>query len=158
MQRAPRPEGEVDEHYWAAAAAAAQGAENANGDEEDDSGPILPFDTQFFHDDGDTPDYDEDLPMGGDDFEIPVTSSSHGVGTDEGTRKTGGEEEDLLASTQHTQVKRARPQFVNYAKKAKRVDVKKLKENIWKELALESAAREEEEDEDEVGGTLIPFL
>ena len=46
------------------------------------------------------------------------------------------EEEDLLATTQG-QMRRARPQFINYAKKAKRVDVKKLKENIWKELGLD---------------------
>ena len=30
-----------------------------------------------------------------------------------------------------------RPEFVNYAKTAKRVDVKKLKENIWKTLVNE---------------------
>lgn len=29
-----------------------------------------------------------------------------------------------------------RPEFVNYAKRAKRVDVRKLKENIWKGLDI----------------------
>ena len=44
-------------------------------------------------------------------------------------------EEDLLAATQnHTP--RVRPPTVNYAKRAKRVDVKRLKDNIWKGLEI----------------------
>jgi len=68
--------------------------------------------------------------MGGDEFEVAVGDGNNEAG------KSSQEEEDLLAATQ-SQVKRARPQFVNYAKKSKRVDVKKLKENIWKGLTLE---------------------
>ncbi|KAK0548242.1 hypothetical protein OC846_004546 [Tilletia horrida] len=33
-------------------------------------------------------------------------------------------------------VRRVKPQMVNYAKKASRVDIRKLKENIWKELGI----------------------
>ena len=44
-------------------------------------------------------------------------------------------EQDLLAATQG-QTRRVRPEFVNYAKRAKRVDVRKLKENIWKGLGI----------------------
>ncbi|CAG8544083.1 7690_t:CDS:2 [Paraglomus occultum] len=40
------------------------------------------------------------------------------------------------------QASRVRPEFVNYAKTAKRVDVKKLKENIWKTLVNEDNAGE----------------
>lgn len=170
LQRiAPRPGDEVDEHYWAAAAAAQTGNQvdmgkhcmferycllssevtfSALTDEDDeDYGPILPFDTQFFHDDGDTPDFDEDLPMGGDEFEGMVGAAvADGDGALAG-KVNGDEEEDLLKATQ-TQVKRARPVFVNYARKAKRVDVRKLKENIWKELALENPTADVEEDAD----------
>ena len=35
--------------------------------------------------------------------------------------------------------RRVRPQYVNYTKKAKRVDVRKLKENIWKSLDIKVA-------------------
>ncbi|ORX52410.1 barren [Hesseltinella vesiculosa] len=35
-----------------------------------------------------------------------------------------------------SQVKKVKPPFMDYAKKAKRVDVKKLKENLWKALTL----------------------
>jgi len=67
--------------------------------------------------------------------------------------KTKDDEHDLIAATQNLNV-RARPEFVNYAKKAKRVDVKKLKENIWRELEeltieLESEAHM---NDDEGGG------
>lgn len=148
---ATRPEGEVDEHYWAAAAAAAgdaQGPGNMDmGDDDDDDGPALPFDTQFFHDEADTPDFDEDLPMGGDEFEGPVGGAAGApAGAESSARE---EEEDLLAATQG-QMKRARPLYVNYAKKAKRVDVRMLKENIWKELAIEKQAQTRDVDEDEV--------
>lgn len=69
----------------------------------------VPFQTQFLHDDDDdgAPDFEEE-------------------GVD-------GEADDLLAATQG-QLKRVRPENVNYAKRATRVDVKKLKDSIWKEL------------------------
>jgi condensin complex subunit 2 len=161
MQRiAPRPAGEVDEHYWAAAAAAQAGVDATGGkaimpndckervlmfglsdDDDDDYGPALPFDTQFFHDDGDTPDFDDDLPMGGDEFEglIGVMGGVEGEGGAATAGKATNEEDDLLKATQGGPAKRVRPIFVNYARKAKRVDVRLLKENIWKELALESS-------------------
>jgi condensin complex subunit 2 len=41
---------------------------------------------------------------------------------------------DALASATQTTVK---PNYVNYAKKAKRVDVKRLKDNIWRKLTNE---------------------
>ena len=43
--------------------------------------------------------------------------------------------QDLLAATQG-QTRRVRPDFVNYATRAKRVDVRKLKDNIWTELNI----------------------
>lgn len=144
QRQVPRPaDGEVDEHYWAAAAQAAPAVGGADDDEydENDAAP-LPFDTQFFHDNDDVPDFEEDLPMGGDEFEGAVgmdnlpDDAGAPVGAMAGEKRAGDEEDDLLAATQ-TQIRRARPQFVNYAKKAKRVDVKKLKENIWRELAID---------------------
>lgn len=74
----------------------------------------MPFETQFFHDDGDD----------GGDFGFSADSPSGGVpGYDE--------DDDLWAGTQGQQLKRARPENVHYAKKAKRVDVKRLKDDIW---------------------------
>lgn len=44
-------------------------------------------------------------------------------------------EQELLSSAQGP-TRRVRPEFVNYAKRAKRVDVRKLKDNIWKNLDI----------------------
>jgi condensin complex subunit 2 len=77
----------------------------------------IPFNTQFFHDD------DDDGPGFDDGFDGDLA----------GTADPG--EQDLLAGTQG-KTRRVRPEFVNYTKRAKRVDVRKLKENIWKGLKI----------------------
>jgi condensin complex subunit 2 len=131
-------DGEVDQHFWAQA--------NQNGgDDIDQSEPCspqlqylrlasltivrslaqgggpIPFNTQFFHDDfDDGPGFDDDLDPDGGELVIPTTLDEEG---------------DLLAATQGP-LKRVRPEFVNYARKAKRVDVRKLKDNIWKGLKI----------------------
>jgi condensin complex subunit 2 len=82
----------------------------------------IPFNTQFFHDDfddGDGPGFDD-----GDE--------GGGIGS---APMADGDEPDLMATLAGSS-RRVRPQFVNYAKKAKRVDVRKLKENIWKGLDI----------------------
>lgn len=56
------------------------------------------------------------------------------------------EAQDLLAATQD-QLKRARPESVHYAKKAKKVDVKRLKDNIWKGLKIVVEAPAEQDTE-----------
>ena len=80
-------------------------------------GNSIPFNTQFFHDD------DDDGPVFDDGFDGDLA----------GTADPG--EQDLLARTQG-KTRRVRPEFINYAKRAKRVDVRKLKENIWKGLKI----------------------
>ncbi|PPQ94623.1 hypothetical protein CVT25_009354 [Psilocybe cyanescens] len=113
-------DGEVDEGFWAQAAAdqAANRNYDADGDETND-GPA-PFNTQFFHEDDFGGGFDDD---GGYDGEVV------------GIADEDSGEQDLLAATQG-QTRRVRPEFVNYTKRAKRVDVRKLKENIWKGLDI----------------------
>ena len=55
-------------------------------------------------------------------------------------------EQELLSNVQGTS-RRVRPEFVNYAKRAKRVDVRKLKDNIWKNLDI-IVPETKEDDED----------
>ena len=45
-----------------------------------------------------------------------------------------------MGSNLITSSRRVRPEYVQYAKVAKKVDVRKLKENIWKGLDLDSQA------------------
>ncbi|GAC74935.1 chromosome condensation complex Condensin, subunit H [Moesziomyces antarcticus T-34] len=101
----------------------------------------MPFDTQFFHD------ADDGFDANGADL--------GGLDDSPANATVGGDEDgDLTQSMQ--QLNRVKPEYVNYAKKAKRVDVKKLKENIWKELGIlpstddpaAVAARAAEEDDE----------
>ena len=140
-------EGEIDENFWAQAAAdQAAGRSGADGNEResphsqkipgtleltlftyfvDGDDQAIPFNTQFFHDDfdddGEGPGFDD-----GDD----------GVGVGSVAPGAEGGEPDLMAALVGSS-RRVRPQYVNYTKKAKRVDVRKLKENIWKSLDIE---------------------
>lgn len=104
---------EIDEKFWAQAV-----ADNAADPNQDDMGfgPI-PFSTQFFHDED-----DGDDPPGFDDGGMQDAPAAM-------------DEEDLIAATQGT-LKRVRPEHINYTKRAKRVDVRMLKENIWKGLNI----------------------
>ncbi|KAI0793999.1 condensin complex subunit 2/barren [Fomes fomentarius] len=115
-------EGEIDEAFWATAAQA-----GPSGDGADDTvdGSAMPFATQFFHDD-----FDDNT-----GFDDPF---------DGGAPVEAGEQ-DLLAATQ-SQTRRIKPEAVNYAKRAKRVDVRKLKDNIWKGLDIVAPAVEDNED------------
>jgi condensin complex subunit 2 len=130
---------EVDENFWAQAAADQAAGRNVDeADESEDSclhftdsvltfltaanGGAIPFNTQFFHDDyDDGPGFDD------------VFEGEGGAMPD-----VDAGEQDLLAATAG-QTRRVRPEFVNYAKKAKRVDVRKLKENIWRGLDIKIA-------------------
>ena len=53
-------------------------------------------------------------------------------------------EQDLAASTLGT-ARRLRPQTINYARRAKRVDVRKLKDTIWQGLEVLAAPAKDPE-------------
>ncbi|KAI5479524.1 hypothetical protein MNV49_003466 [Pseudohyphozyma bogoriensis] len=81
----------------------------------------------------------DDDDMGGDmDFGM-VPFATQGFLEDEDDADLGypedEEEDDLIQATQGT-LRRVRPEQMNYEKRAKRVDVKKLKDTIWKELEV----------------------
>ncbi|RDX48261.1 barren [Lentinus brumalis] len=120
------PQGEIDEAFWAQAAANQAGPSGEGADESESvDGGGIPFATQFFHDDYDDGGGFDDVYDGG----APVEAG----------------EQDLLAATQG-QTRRVKPEAVNYAKRAKRVDVRKLKDNIWKGLDIVAPAVEDGED------------
>lgn len=111
-----------------------------------DGNANVPFNTQFFQDD-----YDDGPGFDGPGFDDDGDGLPQGVDDDE---------QDLLASTQKR--RRVRPEAVSYAKRAKRVDVRKLKDNIWKGLDIVvphiKENDNEEKDEDEmVRFTCIPL-
>jgi condensin complex subunit 2 len=130
-----KPPEEVDAQYWAQ-----QNAGRMDNDDDDDTG--APFDTQFINGD-DTgfgnlfPDEDLDFAdIGPSPMPVPE------------------EDDDLIAATQGQTAKRARPEYVSYARQAKRVDVKRLKENIWKELDV---PQHDPENDTAAGVRTFPF-
>ncbi|KAI0077719.1 barren [Panus rudis PR-1116 ss-1] len=129
-----RLDDEIDENFWAQAAAGQGPGQDGDEPDETQNGGAIPFNTQFFHDDfDDAPGFDD--VYDGDGGEIASAAVDPG-------------EQDLIAATQG-QTRRVRPEYVNYAKRAKRVDVRKLKENIWKNLDIVIPEKKEDVDEDE---------
>ncbi|KXN87652.1 Condensin complex subunit 2 [Leucoagaricus sp. SymC.cos] len=133
-------DGEVDADFWAQAAADQANGRRGDEDGDEDGDGNVPFNTQFFQDDyDDGPGFDG---PGFDDF-------------GDGLPQDPDEDQDLLGPSQY-QKRRVRPETVNYAKKAKRVDVRKLKDNIWKGLDIIVPRKKtdkhgsEDEDEDEM--------
>ncbi|ORY82924.1 condensin complex subunit 2/barren [Leucosporidium creatinivorum] len=141
MRRRGPPQGqaegaEIDAQYWAQAGAHGEGdmggmdpLDQRFGDDDGFGGDdyAVPFDTQMLNAD------DDDLPYFNEDDEDEPDIANLGSGDGPSTGATEEEPEDMLLATQG-QLKRVRPENINYAKRAKRVDVKKLKDSIWKEL------------------------
>ncbi|KAL2127340.1 hypothetical protein VTI74DRAFT_10886 [Chaetomium olivicolor] len=142
------PEGEMDEAFWASQKAPL--ASDGPGASQDDTAPPQgDYDANFFQDDG--------LPFAGtglgdddddDDMDEFADAREHfspeaGGVTDVGmTGAFGGmtvtNPADLAFGTMLvTQNRRVRPEYVQYARVAKKVDVRRLKEEIWKGMGLE---------------------
>ncbi|CAO1619137.1 unnamed protein product [Jaminaea pallidilutea] len=128
---------EMGTDFWAQQ----QALRDADGGGFDDGadfgdGAPMPLDTQFYHD--------------GDDegaFEMASAMPQSDPNSAADVDVADFEEDDLAA--QAAALRRVKPEYVNYAKKAKRVDVRKLKENILRELGIEGAVPTEEEQGDE---------
>ncbi|PTB65367.1 barren [Trichoderma citrinoviride] len=128
-----QPAGELDEAFWAQQKAP-EDAALVDGD----------YDADFFQDDGlpfpggDDAD-DDDLEFS--DAREHLSPGAEGdVGMTEGIGMTAllnGETMNTMGAfgtTLITQTRRVRPEYVQYARVAKKVDVRRLKENLWKGL------------------------
>jgi condensin complex subunit 2 len=126
------PNGEIDENYWA--------RQELNQAPADDDAPQGNYDADFFQDDG--------LPfpgVGDDDDDEFADARDHFSPPAEGYPMAGaaqsGEIQEGAFGTQLvTQNRRLRPEYVQYARVAKKVDVRRLKEEIWRGLALEEVS------------------
>ncbi|KAI6712161.1 hypothetical protein JHW43_005292 [Diplocarpon mali] len=135
------PEGEMDEAFWAQN----QGLAGA------DDAPIQgDYDANFFQDDG--------LPMPGgmaeeDDIEFADARDHFSPGAVErgengiaginsiingGTAQLPEGEEGAFGTQLVTQSRRMRPEYVQYARVAKKVDVRRLKEELWKGMGIDA--------------------
>ncbi|ETS87989.1 hypothetical protein PFICI_01817 [Pestalotiopsis fici W106-1] len=113
------PEGEMDEAFWA-------NKEPVQSMEQDDTAmPKGDYDANFFDD-------EMPLPGGGlldddDDMEFADARDHFSPGL-----TMGGFGTQLVTST-----RRLRPEYVQYARVAKKVDVRRLKEELWKGIGFE---------------------
>lgn len=133
IQTEALPEGEVDEAYWAQA----QGHEMEQPIDED--AVRGDYDANFFQDDGlGMPGADDD-----DDFaDAREALSPPPDGVDvlpalglDGVIATS--QEGAFGSQLVTQSRRLRPEYVQYARVAKKVDVRRLKEEMWRGIGFE---------------------
>ena len=134
-------EGEVDEEYWAANHGVSADAKPALNDEEGAGGD---YDANFFQDDGlgipggdlddasDFADAHEVLPTIAEDELAALPGAVDG-----GTNLPFGSQEGAFGAQLITQSRRIRPEYLDYARKAKKVDVRRLKEEMWKGIGLE---------------------
>ncbi|KAH7188630.1 condensin complex subunit 2/barren [Fusarium flagelliforme] len=130
-----QPEGEMDEAFWA--------KQKAPQNTDETALPEGDYDANFFQDDG------MPFPGGGDlddddDLEFADAREHFSPGIDgQGGLTEGGGLTDLLngetvtntgafGTTLVTQTRRVRPEYVQYARVAKKVDVRRLKEELWK--------------------------
>lgn len=132
------PENEMDEAFWARKENAAN---QASPDEEAPQGN---YDANFFQDDGlgfpnGPPDDDEEFAdarekfspdLGGD----AVVESQGIAGALTGIE---GSQEGAFGTQLVTQSRRLRPEYVQYARVAKKVDVRRLKEEMWRGIGLD---------------------
>lgn len=135
-QKLPMPQ-EVDEAYWA--------SHNANPglDGDGDDAVQGDYDANFFQDDG--------LPMAGgmeDDDDEFADARDHfspgieevkpiGAGIDSVTGPTDLGTGDAFGANLVAQSRRSRPEYVQYARVAKKVDIRRLKDEMWSGIGYE---------------------
>jgi condensin complex subunit 2 len=127
--------GDVDEAYWANREGADVNADDAvQGN----------YDADFFQDDG--------LPLPGgpidDDDDFADARDHFSPQPQDGMEATqpldgiipSSQAEDAFGAQLVTQSRRFRPEYVQYARVAKKVDVKRLKDELWKGIGLEDVS------------------
>lgn len=143
-------DGEVDEAYWAAnTGAAAQAAAPLHPMDDDGAGMQGDYDANFFQDDGlgipRLPDEDDD------DFaDAREAFSPEADGVDAAAGPIGAGIDSVVGSQQTdggafgaqlvAQSRRSRPEYVQYARVAKKVDVRRLKEEMWWGIGFEEVS------------------
>ncbi|KAH6963727.1 condensin complex subunit 2/barren [Fusarium avenaceum] len=142
-----QPEGEMDEAFWA--------KQKAPQNTDETALPEGDYDANFFQDDG-MPfpgggDLDED-----DDLEFADAREhfSPGVDGQAGLTEGGGltallngetvTNTGAFGTTLVTQTRRVRPEYVQYARVAKKVDVRRLKEELWKGMDIDILEKQPE--------------
>ena len=156
LRRRRQGESDLDGRFWAQAAGG-DGMDGFDGEcrrsrlvprEKGDAdktktisgGAGMPYETQYFNDNDDG-------------FDPMLADVGMADGSPESNLEANNaadlEDDDMLQTM--AALNRVKPEYVNYAKKAKRVDIKKLKENIWSELGILTSGKTTSEGQGEEG-------
>lgn len=133
----PGPEpahGEVDEAYW---------ARQGDALPEEEGAAQGHYDAEFYQDDdlplpGGPMDDDDDFADARDHFSPPPQDAPEVMQLD-GTLLPGSQA-DAFGAQLVTQSRRFRPEYVQYARVAKKVDVKRLKDELWRGIGFEEVS------------------
>lgn len=132
-QKQHEPEGEMDEVFWARSEdRAAQNPENEDAPAQGN------YDADFFQDDGlGAVGGDEDSDIFADAREMfsPPPEFKEGAQVGEAS-VLNGNQEGAFGTQLVTQSRRLRPEYVQYARVAKKVDVRRLKEEMWRGIGM----------------------
>lgn len=133
------PDGEMDEAFWARK----ENAANQSPPTVDDDGPPGNYDANFFQDDGlafpdggGPPDDDEDFADAREAFSPNAEGDANTQQTQGIAGLLAGSQEGAFGSQLVTQSRRLRPEYVQYARTATKVDVRRLKEEMWKGIGF----------------------
>lgn len=135
------PENDMDEAFWA------QTENVANLTSPDEEVPRGNYDADFFQDDGlgfanGPPDDEEEFADAREVFS-PESDSAAGLeslgiaGASSGTERS---QEGAFGTQLVTQSRRLRPEYVQYARVAKKVDVRRLKEEMWRGIGFQEVS------------------
>ena len=124
------PEGEADEAFWA------RQTKTVNHESAGDDAPQGNYDANFFQDDdigfpNGLPEEEEEF---ADAREVLSPENDHTDGSPgvDGALAMGESQEGAFRTQLVTQSRRLRPEYVQYARVAKKVDVRRLKEEMWR--------------------------
>ncbi|MCJ1464682.1 hypothetical protein MMC07_003295 [Pseudocyphellaria aurata] len=139
-------EGEIDEAFWARKGTSVT---KSPAEQEDPRGN---YDADFFQDDGmacpsGPPDDDDEFADAREQFSSKVEDDPAVGSQDIGTMiaNTEGSQQGAFGTQLVTQNRRLRPEYMQYARVAKKVDVRRLKEEMWRGIGFEKAAPQEHE-------------
>jgi len=129
------PQGGMDENFWARTqnAAVATGA--------DEEAPQGNYDANFFEDEclglpALPDDDDDDFADARETFSPGLEGAGQLPSSLDNAPTSGGSEENGFGTQLVTQSRRLRPEYVQYARVAKKVDVRRLKEEMWRGIGL----------------------
>ena len=132
IKQEPLPSGDLDEAFWARNETAA----NHQASPEAENPQQGNYDANFFQDDAlafpDAPDDNEDFADAREAFSPSAEADpALQLQSTQGTA-LGGSQEGAFGSQLVTQSRRLRPEYVQYARTATKVDVRRLKEEMWR--------------------------